>query len=126
MRFSPYITTLFVIFVLSTISATLLYLYLDPERNLSVAYATMGTALTLGVAAFSGIVLYSFKKVYYRGIISPEVLHASVRQGFLFAASLLGLAIFHKLGLLNLKTGALLVFIIFLVELMIQSIVQDE
>jgi len=126
MRFSPYITTLFLIFVLSTISATLLYLYLDPERNLTVAYATMGTALTLGVAAFAGIVLYSFKKVYYRGIISPEVLHASVRQGFLFSASLLGLAIFHKLGLLNLKTGALLVFIIFLVELMIQSIVQED
>lgn len=125
MRFSPYVSTLFLIFVLSMISSTLLYLYLDPERNLAVSYATMGTALTLGVASLSGILLYLFKKVYYRGLISPEILHASVRQGFLIAASLLGIAVFHKLGILNAKTGGLLVFILFLLELMIQSIVRD-
>ncbi len=111
------------IFILSMSSASLLYLYLDPERNLMISYATMGTALTLGVASFSGIVIYLFKKIYYRGLISPEILHASVRQGFLVAGSLLGIAVFHKLGILNAKTGSLFVFILLLIELMIQSIV---
>ncbi len=125
MRFSPYITTLFLIFILSAISATLLYLYLDPERNLAVSYATMGTALTLGVASISWIFIYLFKKIYYRGLISPEILNASVRQGFFIALALLGIAVFHKLGILNSKTGNLLIFILLLVELMIQSIIQD-
>ena len=125
MRFSPYIITLFIILVLSTASALLLYFYLDPERNLPVAYGTMGTALTLGVASFSGIFFYFFKKVYYRGIISPKTLHSSVRQGFMLAIGFLGIAIFFKLGILNYKTGGLLLFIIFLVELMIQSITED-
>lgn len=125
MRFSPYITTLFLIFILSVLSATLLYLYLDPERNLTVSFATMGTALTLGVASFSGICIYAFKKIYYRGLISQEILHASVRQGFLIAGSLLGLAVFYKLGILNEKTGGLLIFIVLLIELMIQSIVRE-
>jgi len=125
MRFSPYVSTLFLIFVLSIISSTLLYVYLDPERNLAVSYVTMGTALTLGVASISGILIYLFKKVYYRGLISKETLHASVRQGFLFAIGLLGIAIFHKLGILNFKTGGLLLFILFLLELMIQSIIRD-
>ncbi len=125
MRFSPYVTTLFLIFILSIISSTLLYVYLDPERNLAVSYVTMGTALTLGVASISGILIYLFKKVYYRGLISKETLHASVRQGFLFAIGLLGIAIFHKLGILNFKTGGLLLFILFLLELMIQSIIRD-
>ena len=125
MRFSPYVSTLFLIFVLSIISSTLLYVYLDPERNLAVSYVTMGTALTLGVASISGILIYLFKKVYYRGLISKEILHASVRQGFLFAIGLLGIAIFHKIGILNFKTGGLLLFILFLLELMIQSIIRD-
>ena len=125
MRFSPYVSTLFLIFVLSIVSSTLLYLYLDPERNLAVSYTTMGTALTLAVASISGILIYFFKKVYYRGLISKETLNASVRQGFLFAIGLLGIAIFHKLGILNVKTGGLLLCILFLLELMIQSIVQD-
>lgn len=125
MRITPYITTLFIILILSGVSAFLLYMYLDPERNLAVAYWTMGTALTLAVASFSGMFLYFFKKVYYRGIVSPHTMHSSVRQGFLFAGGLLGLAIFHKLGILNYKTGGLLLFIIFLVELMIQSIIEE-
>ena len=72
--------------MLSVISAGLLYSYLDPEKNLSVAYATMGLALGLGVASLSGLFLYAFKRVYYRGIVSPAILHGSVRQGFLIAA----------------------------------------
>lgn len=125
MRISPYVTTLFIIFILSSISALLLYFYLDPERNLTIAYSTMGTALTLSIASFSGMFLYFFKKIYYRGLISAGTLHSSVRQGFLLAFGLLGIAIFHKLGILNYKTGSLLLFIIFLMELMIQSIVEE-
>jgi hypothetical protein len=45
MRNTSYIIILCAILVLSVISAWLLYSYLDPEKNLSVAYATMGLAL---------------------------------------------------------------------------------
>ncbi len=85
MRVSPYITLLSIILSCSGVSALLLYLYLDPEKNLTVAYATMGLALGLAVASFMSLLLYFFKRVYYRGIVSSVTLHASVRQGFLIA-----------------------------------------
>jgi hypothetical protein len=126
MRNTSYIIILCAILLLSVISAWLLYSYLDPEKNLSVAYATMGLALWLGLASLSGLTLYAFKRVYYRGIVSAAILHGSVRQGFLIASSAIGLVIFFKLGILNWRTGGLLLFIVFLFELMIQSIVEDN
>jgi hypothetical protein len=53
MRNTPYITILLLILILSTVSAGLLYSYLDPEKNLPVAYTTMGIALGLAVASLS-------------------------------------------------------------------------
>jgi hypothetical protein len=47
MRISPYVSILFLILILSGLSTTLLFLYLDPEKNLLVAYTTMGTACGL-------------------------------------------------------------------------------
>jgi hypothetical protein len=38
----------------------------------------------------------------------------------------IGLVVFFKLGILNWKTGGLLLFIIVLFELMIQSVVEDN
>jgi hypothetical protein len=81
----PYITVLVTILSISSISAGLLYSYLDPERNLPVAYTTMGIALGLGLASLTGLMLYFFKRIYYRGIVSPTILYGSVRQGFLIA-----------------------------------------
>ena len=86
----------------------------------------MGIALGLMIASFVGLGLYLFKRVYYRGIVSPAILHASVRQGFLIAGGCIGIVIFHKLGILTMRTGGLLFFIIFLFELMIQSIVEES
>ncbi len=112
--------------MLSLISGTLLYFYMDPERNLPVAYAMMGTALYLTSASFITIVLYIFKRIYYRGIISASTIQSSVRQGFLFACGLIGIVVFNKLGILAWRTGTLLFFIIFLFELMIQSLSASE
>jgi hypothetical protein len=126
MRNTPYITILSTILMLSLVSAWLLYSYLDPEKNLPVAYSTMGLALGLGFASLSGLLLYLFKRIYYRGIVSPAILHGSVRQGFLMAVCAIGLVIFFKLGILSGRTGGLLVFIVFLFELMIQSIVEES
>ena len=55
MSASPYITLLSIIFSCSGVSAILLYLYLDPEKNLPVAYTTMGIALGLMIASFVGL-----------------------------------------------------------------------
>ncbi len=125
MRISPYVSILFLILLMSGLSGTLLYLYLDPEKNLLVAYVTMGMAAGLAGASFFSLILYFFKRIYYRGLVNPSVLHASVRQGFLLAAGCIGIIIFNKVGILNLKTGGLLFFILFLFELMMQSLVQD-
>lgn len=122
MKSTTSLSILFLILVLSMFSGTLLYFYMDPERNLPVAYAMMGTALYLMSASFITIVLYIFKRVYYRGAVSMTTMQSSVRQGFLFACGLIGIVVFNRLGILAWRTGGLLFFILFLFELMIQSL----
>jgi hypothetical protein len=78
---------------------------MDPEKNLPIAYVTMGIAGTLFIASFLSIFIYFIKKIYYRGIVSPKILHSSIRQAFFLALSGLGLVVFFKFGVLTLKTG---------------------
>lgn len=65
MKHGPFLI-LWIIFLTSTLSATLLLFYLDPETNFTVALTAMGIAAFLAMASFSSIVFYAFKKIYYR------------------------------------------------------------
>lgn len=125
MKTGSSLLVLTIILLLSITSATLLYFYVDPERNLVVAYATMGIALSLASMSIISMILYFIKRVYYRGIVTVSALHASIRQGCFVTAGLVGLVAFQKLGILNLRTGGLIFFILFLFELMIQSLSEE-
>ena len=125
MKSSFSLSILSVIFLLSFISASLLYFYMDPERNLPVAYATMGVALTLCCTSLLSLVLYFFKRIYYRGMVDASILHTSIRQGLLVTLGLVGVVAFERLGILTWKTGGLLFLIAFLFELMIESMSDD-
>ena len=79
MKHGPFLI-LWIIFLTSALSSTLLLFYLDPETNFPVALTAMGTAVFLALASITSIVFYGFKKIYYRGEIHPGVFYASVRQ----------------------------------------------
>jgi hypothetical protein len=74
---------LWIILFSSVLSAALLLFYLDPESNFTVAFVAMGVAAFLAVSSSLALVLYGFKKVYYRGEIHEGVFRTSVRQGIL-------------------------------------------
>jgi hypothetical protein len=121
MKKNIYLLTIFIIFLSSTASALLLFFYMNVENNMTVGLSIMGTACFLAGSSFLALALYLFKKLYYRGEVYIQTIHSSVRQGLLLASLIMGLIAFYSLGVLTLKTGALLLVIIILFELMIQS-----
>ncbi|OIP54095.1 hypothetical protein AUK10_01560 [Candidatus Gracilibacteria bacterium CG2_30_37_12] len=120
-----YLLTIFIIFLSSTISVLLLFFYMNVENNLMVGLTIMGIASFLASSSFLSLLIYFFKKIYYRGEVYISTIHTSLRQGILFSLSSMGIITFYSLGVLNPKTGGLLIVIALLFELMIQSVSQN-
>lgn len=78
---SVYLVTLAIIFLTSSISMLLLFYYMDPESNIKVAITTIGIATFLTLSSFLTLIIYFFKKIYYRGEIFISHLNSSLRQG---------------------------------------------
>lgn len=104
MKANTSLLILWIILVTSALSGTLLFFYLDPESNLPVAFSIMGMAIFLAASSFSAMALYLFKKIYYRGEVHAGTLRASVRQGVVLAAALMGILTFNAFGLLTMRT----------------------
>ena len=85
MRTKSSLLILSLTFFSSVLSATLLLFYLDPESNFTVAFSTMGVAVFLAIASSVAIILYAFKKVYYRGEAMSSIVSTSFRQGVLMS-----------------------------------------
>ena len=64
----------------------------------------MGMAIFLAASSFSAMALYLFKKIYYRGEVHAGTLRASVRQGVVLAAALMGILTCNAFGLLTMRT----------------------
>ncbi|MFA6090221.1 MAG: hypothetical protein WC774_00385 [Candidatus Gracilibacteria bacterium] len=120
-----YLLTIFIIFLSSTISVLLLFFYMNVENNLMVGLTIMGIASFLASSSFLSLVIYFFKKIYFRGEVYISTIHTSLRQGILLSLSSMGIITFYSLGVLNPKTGGLLIIIGLLFELMIQSVSQN-
>ena len=125
MRAKSSLLILSIIFFSSVLSASLLLFYLDPESNFTVAFSTMGTAILLGIASGVAMLLYIFKKIYYRGEAMHTVVPSSVRQGTLIALAAVGIGALNAFSLLNYRTGGLFLFILLLFELMIASVTKE-
>ncbi|MDD2565822.1 MAG: hypothetical protein PHZ26_01755 [Candidatus Gracilibacteria bacterium] len=116
-----YLLTLFIIFLTSLLSMILLFYYMDPESNLSVAIATITTASFLSLSSLFTLVIYFFKRIYYRGEMFISNLNSSLRQGILLAGYILGVITFYSVGVYNLKTAILLLISLIFIELIFQS-----
>jgi len=82
-------------------------------------------AILLTVASGVAMLLYAFKKIYYRGEAMHTIVPTSVRQGVLIALAAVGIGGLNAFSLLNYRTGGLFIFILFLFELMIASVTKD-
>ncbi|EKE25936.1 MAG: hypothetical protein ACD_4C00491G0003 [uncultured bacterium (gcode 4)] len=117
-----YILVLSIIFVTSVTSALLLFFYMDIESNMKVGFTTMGTAFFLSISSFLSLIIFFFKRIYYRWEIYIRNLNSSLRQWVLLSSFVLWNIIFEATWVFSYKTAVLLFVIIFFIELIFQSI----
>ena len=117
-----YILVLSIIFVTSVTSALLLFFYMDVESNMKVGFTTMGTAFFLSISSFLSLIIFFFKRIYYRWEIYIRNLNSSLRQWVLLSSFVLWNIIFEATWVFSYKTAVLLFVIIFFIELIFQSI----
>lgn len=97
MKKNIYLLTIFIIFLSSITSALLLFFYMNPESNMLVGFTIMSIACFLSLSSFLALLIYLFKKLYYRGEVYISTVHSSVRQGVLLTLSIMAMIIFYSL-----------------------------
>ncbi|MDD5769569.1 MAG: hypothetical protein PHE25_01270 [Candidatus Gracilibacteria bacterium] len=100
----------------------LIFTYLDPYRNELISLITLTTTFILLVTSFSTLILYIFKKVYYRGEVFLSHIFSSLRQGVLLSLFLIGIIIFKIIGVFGISTISLLLIITLFIELMFENL----
>ena len=80
MKKNIYLLTILLIFFSSIASVLLLFFYMNVENNMAVGITIMSIACFLTGSSFFALLLYLFKKLYYRGEVYIHTIHSSVRQ----------------------------------------------
>lgn len=117
-----YLLTLLVIFLTSSVSMMLLFYYMDPESNLKIAYITNWVATFLSISSLLSLLIYFFKKIYYRWEMYLYHLNSSLRQAIFLTSYIMWIIIFNNIWVLNIKTASLLLVPIIFIEILFQSI----
>ena len=121
LKIRVYMLTLGLIFITSLISALLLFFYMNIESNLRIWFATMWTAIFLSLTSFLTLMIFFFKKIYYRWEIYIRNLNSSLRQWILLTSFIIWNVIFRATWVFTYKTSLLLFFVILFIELIFQS-----
>lgn len=109
------------IFILSSLTLFFIINYLDPYRNEFVSIMTLTITVTLLITSFLSIVLYIFKKIYYRWEIFLDHIFSSLRQSFLLSLFFIWLVVFQIISVLSFMTVFLLLLILIFIEMMFQN-----
>jgi hypothetical protein len=122
MSLKPYFFILFIIFISSASSATLLLFYLNPELDTKVAFSLMAFALFLAGSSILAMVLFFLKKIYYRGEVTLSTMSASIRQGILIVIGIIMTALLFALRIAENQLIAMVWAAIACFEIMVQAI----
>lgn len=109
------------IFILSFITLYLIFNYLDPYRNELVSLITLTTSFILLITSFTTLLLYIFKKVYYRWEVFLSHIFSSLRQWFLLSLFLIWIIAFKIIWVFAISTIILLFIIAVFIELMFEN-----
>ncbi len=110
-----------VIFLLSLLTLFFIFNYLDPYRDELISIVSLTISFILCVTSFSSMILYIFKKVYYRGEVFLDHIFSSLRQWFLLSIFIVWIVLFKIIWVFSLVTIGLFLIILIFVELMFQS-----
>ncbi len=116
---------IFIIFVISFLSLILILNYLDPFSKPILAVSFLVLTFIFSITSFFCLILYFFKKIYYRWEVYEYHIKTSFRQGFFIALFFLFSIIFYIFKApLFVSISLLLIFFIFL-ELFISNLKQN-
>lgn len=113
---------LFVILTSSVASALLLLFYMNPETDLSLAFALMALAVTLAGSSLLAFIIFFIKKIYYRGEVYVATMHASLRQSTLMMLASMGTAWLYIYGIPQMKLILAIWMVMMIIEIMVQSL----
>lgn len=120
-----YLLVLMIIFITSLLSALLLVFYMDPINDTKIAISLMLIALFLCISSFTSILIYFFKKIYYRWEIFMSNLNSSLRQWIFLAIFIIWNWFFYNIWVMDLRTVSLFLTVIIFIELIIQAITNN-
>jgi len=109
------------IFILSSLTLFFIINYLDPYKNELVSVVTLTITVILLITSFFSIVLYIFKKIYYRWEVFLDHIFSSLRQSFLFSLFFIWVVVFQIISVLSFMTVFLLFLILIFLEMMFQN-----
>lgn len=110
-----------VIFLLSLLTLFFIFNYLDPYRDELISIVSLTISFILCVTSFSSMILYIFKKVYYRWEVFLDHIFSSLRQWFLLSIFIVWIVLFKIIWVFSLVTIGLFLIILIFMELMFQS-----
>ncbi len=122
MRKKILLLTIFFIFLISFLTLILIFNYLDPYRNKIVSIVSLWITSTLTLTTFITILLYLFKKAYYRGEVFISHIFSSLRQSLIFTFFVIWLIVFFIFWVFSFVTIMLLLMISIFMELLFQNI----
>ncbi|NDK09480.1 hypothetical protein GW846_01740 [Candidatus Gracilibacteria bacterium] len=113
---------LLAISIVSGASFTLLLVYFDPYTYPTLAIAFLVLSFGFSLTSFLSLVIYFFKKIYFRGEVRMMHVITSLRQSFFFTIFLLSLVLIYVFQIPFLLPAALSFILIVLIELFIQGL----
>lgn len=109
------------VFFISSLTLFFILNYLDPYRNELISIFTLTFSVVLSITSFLSILLYIFKKAYYRGEVFLAHIFSSLRQSFLFSLFLIWIVLFKIIWVFSLVTIILFTIIIIFIEMIFQN-----
>lgn len=107
---------------ISAMSFVSLFLYLDPYTNTTLAIILVSVSFFLLVSSLLGVILYFFKKIYFRGDVGVYNVITSVRQAAFISAYIMSLLVFLYFEIPLIFPLIALFFVVTFLELFIQSL----
>lgn len=116
---------LLIVFVISTITLFSVLTYVDPYEKTLLAVLSLITSFLLCSSSFGAMVIYFFKKMYYRGNIYVYHIFTSLRQAFLWGILMVAYFVFRFLEIPAFLPALLLFCVFVFLELFLQNLEQN-
>lgn len=112
--------------MVSAASLWSILMYMDPYQVGTsqirwISIILLISTFMLTVISFLSLILYFFKKIYYRGDVGMYHIVTSIRQSTIFTSALVGIGVFSVLWMNVLLPGIVLLLMALILELFIQN-----